>query len=98
MASKTQKKKMQVILNRALRFIHCNEEEQLNTFDLHMKYNIAPLNITNYHKALKTWETIRISEIEQYNTLIIQHNNTHSWFPKCSTIITTEPPEPITTS
>ena len=95
MASKTQKKKMQVILNKALRFIHCNEEEQLNTFDVHMKYNIAPLNITNYHKALKT---IRISEIEQYNTLIIQHNNTHSWFPKCSTIRITEPPEPITTS
>ena len=89
---------MQAILNRALRFKHCNEEEQFNIFDLHSKYNIAPLNITNYHKALKTWETIRISEIEQYNTLIIKHNNTHSWFPKCSTIITMEPPEPITTS
>ncbi len=37
MASKTHKKKMQTILNKALRFIHCNEQQQLNTTDLHVK-------------------------------------------------------------
>ena len=64
MASKSQKKKMQVILNKALRFIHCNEEENLNTDELHLKYNIAPLNIINYQKALNTWGTMKISDNE----------------------------------
>ncbi len=53
MASLTQKRKMQTVLNKALRFIHCNEQDQLNTEELHIKYNIAPLNISNYYKAQK---------------------------------------------
>ncbi len=88
MASNSQKRKMQTILNKALRFIHCNEQEQLNSYDLHIKYNITPLNIINYQKALNTWETIKISELGQYNTLTTLYNNSHNWFPKCSKIIT----------
>lgn len=97
MASNSQKKKMQTILNKALRFIHCNEQEQLNSYDLHIKYNITPLNIINYHKALNTWETISVSEMDQYNTLTTPHNTSHNWFPKCSNIITMQPPQAIIT-
>jgi len=97
MASLSQKRKMQTILNKALRFIHCNEQERLNSFHLHIKYNITPLNIINYNKALNTWETLKISENEQYNMLIIPNNNTHTWFPKSSKIITMEPPQAIIT-
>ncbi len=92
MASKTPKKKMQTIPNKAVRFIHCNEQQQLNTDDLHIKYGITPLNILNYQRALNTWETIKVSENDQYNTLITPHNNIHSWFPKCSRIISMEQP------
>ena len=79
---------MQTILNKAVRFIHCNEEEQLNTKQLHIKYSITPLNISNHYKAQKTWETIKISENAQYEVLVTERNNTHTWFPKSSTIIT----------
>ncbi len=97
MASKTQKRKMQTILNKAVRFIHCNEQEQLSTINLHIKYGITPLNIINYQKAQNTWETIKLYENEQYNTLITPHDNIHSWFPKSSKIITMEPPSAIIT-
>ncbi len=46
MASPSQKRKMQTILNEALRFIRCNEQDQLNSSELHIEYNITPLNIT----------------------------------------------------
>ncbi len=97
MASKTQKSKMQTILNKALRFIHCNEEHQLNSEEIHMKYNITPLGISNYEKSLKIWETLRISEPEQYENLVTPHNNSHGWFPKSSTMISTEPPQAVIT-
>ncbi len=97
MASLTQKRKMQTVLNKTLRFIHCNEQDQLNTEELHIKYNIAPLNISNYYKAQNVWETIRISENDQYNEMVTPHNNTHKWFPKSSDIITMDPPKAIIT-
>ncbi len=97
MASRTQKRNMQIVLNKALRFVHCNESEELNTSELHIKYNITPLNISIYQKAIKIWETIKTSEIQQYNNLITPHDKIHSWFPKTSIIITMEPPERIIT-
>ncbi len=96
MASPTQKRKKQTMLNKAFRFIHYSEQEQLKA-DLHVKYNIAPLNISNYHKALRIWVTIKISEQEQFNKLVTPHNNTHAWFPKSSKILRMEPPQPIIT-
>ena len=97
MASITQKRKLQTVLNKAIRFIHCNEEEYLNTEQLHRKYNITPLNITNYYKARRTWETIRISETEQYEELVTERDNNHTWFPKSSAIITMGEPQAIIT-
>ncbi len=87
MASSPEKRKMQTILNKALKFINCNEQEQISSYDLHIKYNITPSNMINYQKALNTWETIKISEVDQYNTLTTPHNNFHNWFPKCSKIL-----------
>ncbi len=88
---------MQSVLNKALRFIHCNERDHLNTEELHIKYNIAPLNISNSYKAQKVWETIRISENDQYNKIVTPYNNTHKWFPKNSDITRMEPPQAIIT-
>ncbi len=42
-----------------------------------MEYNVAPLNISIFYKAQKVWETIRMSENEQYAELITPHDNTH---------------------
>lgn len=96
-ASTYQKRKMQTTLNKALRFIHVNEPEQLNLEELHEKYNITPLNRSTFAKAQKTWETIRNIESEKYEELINQRNNTHTWFPKSSTIIGNMPPPAIIT-
>ncbi len=91
-------KKMQTILNKAVRFIHCNEDEQLNTEQLHLKYDITPLNISNYNKALKTWETIRTSEFEKYEELTLNRDKSHTWFPKCSNIVNMATPQAIITN
>ncbi len=96
-ASQTQKRKMQTVQNKALSFIHCYEQEPLTAFELHIKYNIAPLNIANYYKAQNTWETIKISENIKYEELVTQHNNTHTWFPKSSNVIKMETPQAIIT-
>ncbi len=86
---------MQTVLNKAHRFIHSNEQYHLNTEELHIKYNIAPLNISNYYKAQKVWETI--SENDQYNDMVTPHNNTHNWFLKSSDIIRMDPPQAVVT-
>lgn len=97
MASPTQKRKMQTIINKALRFINCNEPELMTVNELHRKYNITPINVSIHQKALKVWETLRISEPEQFEPLVTPHLNIHSWFPKCSPIINMPIPQPITT-
>ncbi len=73
---------MQTVLNKAVRFINCNEPGQINTSDLHIKYNITPLNISNHHKAQNTWESIKVSEQEQYNALITLTIITIPGFPR----------------
>ncbi len=88
---------MQTVLNKALRFIHCNEQDQLNSEELHIKYSVAPLNTLNYYKEQKTWETIRKTENEQYDELVAPRNNTHTWFLKSSNIIRTGQPQAIIT-
>ncbi len=58
-ASKTQKRNMQIILKKTLRFIHCNEAEQLNTLELHIKYNTTHPNISIYRKPIIIREIIK---------------------------------------
>ena len=96
-ASQTQKRKIQSVLNKALKFIYCNEQEPLTVSELHIKYNIAPLNIANYCKAQNTWETIKISENLQYEKLTTIHINTHQWFPKSNNIVRMETLQAIIT-
>ncbi len=52
---------MQTTINKALRLIHCNEQEQLNAYDLRtykIQYNVSK-HIKLSKKALNTWETIK---------------------------------------
>ena len=88
---------MQTVSNKALRFVHCNEQEQLTASELHIKYSVTPLNIINYQKAINTWETIKLCENTQYNILVTPFDNSHTWFPKSSNMITMQPPQPIIT-
>ncbi len=67
------------------------------THDIHIKYKITPLNISIYRKALNIWETIEVSENQQYNILVTPHNTAHNWFPKSSKVIRIEPPREIIT-
>ncbi len=90
------KKTIQVIINKALKFINFNEEDRLLTVEeLHHKYDIKPLNITLHAKARKIWETIQVTEPDHDNTLIQRFNFNHTWFPKSTTIINSDVPEPI---
>ncbi len=78
---------MQTLINKALRFINYNEEEEGRAEELHIEYNITPLNIKIHQRAKKIWETVRATEPEHYNKLVEAHNTEHKWFPKTSTII-----------
>ncbi len=62
-----------------------------------MKYNITPLNISNHYTAQRTWETIGVSENEQFKQLVTERDNNHTWFPKSSTVITMGEPQAIIT-
>ena len=96
-ASKTQKKSMQTVLNKALRFINQNEEDKPIAEELHLRYNITPLNISIHNKARKIWENVRCTEPEHYENLIIPHNRKHNWFPKTCSVIATPSVEAIIT-
>ena len=71
----------------------------MNTEQLHIKYNIIPLNISIHCKAQQTWETIRMSGNAQYEDLIIGRNkkNTRGSLRALSTIINMEEPQLIIT-
>ncbi len=94
--SLTQKRELQVIINKALKFLSFNEEDKLLTVEeLHYKYDIKPLNITLRAKARKIWETIQVTEPDHYNQLIQRFNFNHTWFPKSTVIINSDVPDPI---
>ena len=81
--SLTQKRKLQVIINKALRFINFNEDDRhLTVEELHLKYDIKPLNITLHAKAQKIWETIRMTEPDHYDQLTQRFDYNHTWFPQ----------------
>ena len=97
--SLTQKRKLQIIVNKALRFVNFNEDDRpLTAEDLHLKYNINPLNITLHNKAQKIWETIKMTEPDHYQLLTGRFAYNHTWFPKSSYIIDSDDPQPIYTS
>ncbi len=97
--SLTQKRKLQVIINKALRFTSFNEDDRpLTVEELHLKYNIKPLNITLHAKAQKIWETIRMMEPEHCDQLTQRFAYNHTWFSKSSYIINSDVPQPIYTS
>ncbi len=82
----TQKRKHQVILNKALRFVNYNKDDRpLTANDLHLNYNTKPYNMAIHSKAKKIWETIRLTEPEHYNKLIHHFPTSHIWFPKMLT-------------
>ncbi len=73
----TQTINLQTALKKALRFIDHNEMDILRSDDLHLKYNITPLNISKHKKACKIWETVLAMEQEHYDNLIDQHGNNY---------------------
>ena len=96
--SKTQKLKMQKILNRGIRFINLNHTERLTIEETHKAYNITPLNIFTHMKATKIWETVKLTHEEEYEELVRPRNRSHSWYPRTSTVIEAPLPVPIYTS
>ena len=96
-ASLTQKRNMQTVINKALKFIHCNENTEATVEELHKMYNITPLNININTKAKKIWETVRATEPEHYTNLTMHFERQHNWFPKTSHVINQNTPEAIIT-
>ncbi len=54
-----------MVINKGLRFIHCNENQVMTIKELHEKNNITLFNISIYNKMVKTWQTIQHTDEEQ---------------------------------
>lgn len=97
-ATKTQLLKLQRVQNKALRFINYNDDIRIETTkELHEKYNFKPINISLHDKAKKVWETLRYTEEDTYENLTRQIEGNHTWFPRTTSIINSNPPLPIYT-
>ena len=96
-ASLTQKRNMQTVINKALKFIDGKVDNGTTVEQLHIQYNITPANISIDHRAKKTWEAVKATEPHHYNNLIINYEREHMWFPKTSRIINEETPNVIIT-
>ena len=96
-ASKTQKLRMQRVLNRGLRFIFYNEAQKFSIADMHTITNIKPVNISLHQRASDIWEILENIQDGMYRTLREDITNAHYWFPRSSTIINTPLPEPVYT-
>ncbi len=97
-ASLTQKRNLQTVLNKALKFINCIEDNEATVEQLHIKHNITPLNISIDKTAKKIWEAVMATEPEHHNNFTINYDREHKWFPKTSKIINQDTPEAIITS
>ena len=97
-ASKTQILKLQRIQNKALRFINHNDIERIDTAKgLHERYKFLPVNISLNQKARKIWETLRGTDEETYNNLMRPIEANHNWFPRTSTLVNNNIPDPMYT-
>ncbi len=96
--TKTQKLKMQIILNKALRFVFKNTDRRLTVQEMHKIAGIVPINITLHEKASRIWEAIRLSKDLTYQQLTTPTDRSHFWFPRSNTVINAPPPDPIFTS
>ena len=88
---------MQRVINKALKFIDCNEDNDARLKELHEKYNITPLNRIIDIRAKKIWESVKATEPEHYHKLIESREREHKWFPKTSNIIHLGTPQAIIT-
>ena len=68
---------MQTVVNKALKFINCNEANEARIDQLHAKYNIIPLTISIDHRAKKTSEDVRATDPHHYNNLIKKYECEH---------------------
>ena len=78
---------MQTVINKALKFINCNENNKETLEELHRKYNFTPLNISIDQRAKKIWEAGKATKPEHYNNLTINYEREHTWFPKSTKVI-----------
>ena len=96
--SKTKKIELQKVLNQGLRFINHHDTERKTMEETHRLYNITPINTSIHIKANKIWNTIRITQEQEYHDLVRPRNRAHYWFPRTSTLIDLPLPMPIYTS
>ena len=96
--AKTNKINMQKLINKGIRFINSNDRERDIMENLHLKYNITPYNISIHKKACKIWQAVRLTDEENFNTLVTHQDRIHHWFPKTSNVIQAPLPEPVYTS
>lgn len=79
----TSKKQLQVIQNKALRWIEADRPPYNTTVEqLHHKWKLEPLNVVTYKRAFNTWENIRNYLPEDYEKINTQEETNHKWWPK----------------
>ena len=96
-ASKTSQKRLQIIQNKALRFIYnVKYRERITNEAIHLGADIQPINIFLHNQAAKIWEKTDLTMTENMTAWIMDDNRTeHNWFRKSRTKALGAPPQPV---
>lgn len=94
--SKTNMTKLQVIQNKALRWINNDQPPYHTTIEqLHEVYNLSPINVRTFNQAYKVWDKVRIEmpqKVEEWEGE--EGRGTHAWWPLALLNQHATPPQP----
>ena len=92
-------KKMQIVQNRNLKFVAAYSDQSNNTAEeLHLHYNIDPMNVRMYDAVEKLWTKIGTKELEIHRKSTEENNNIiddHRWWKRAALFLENPRPDPI---
>ena len=96
-ASKTNQKILQVIQNKALRFIfNVHYQDRITNEAIHMGADMQPINIFLHEQAASIWEKTDLTMTDNMKTWITEdQRHEHHWFRKSRIKALGAPPQPI---
>ena len=95
----THTKKMQVVQNRNLKFVAAYSDQSNKTADeLHLHYNIDPMNVRMYDAVDKLWTKMEIKEPEIHRKSTEENDNIfddHRWWKRAALFLENPRPDSI---
>lgn len=95
-ASTNNKQKLQVIINKTLRWINGDRPPYSTTIEqLHEQLNIIPINLQLFNQNYNLWTRMRENFPQQYEVLEQNRDRIHKWWPTSLLQENSIPPQPV---